>query len=385
MRLNENAARSLALFLTGFGAFLNLYAPQPLLPHFRELFHASELQASLTVSAAVFAVTLTSPVVGVVADWLGRKGVICVAMLALAVTTALAATAETLTQLILWRFLQGICIPGIIAVAMAYISEESAPAVAGSIMARYIIGAVFGGFSGRFFTGLIAAAFGWPAGFLLLGVTTLLCTVVIALILPPARHFLPPGSRAASLRTLREHLRNPDLLATYAVGFSVLFSNTAIFTYVNFRLADPPFGLGPSALSAIFAVYLVGAAVTPLAGRLIDRAGTRRVLVGAVSISALGVLLTLMPVLSSVVVGLTLLATGVFGAQAAASLHVGEAARQARSSAAGLYVSVYYLGGTIGSIVPGIFWAQLGWPGCVACVVVMQLLTTAIATAGWRS
>ncbi len=42
-----------ALFLTGFGAFLNLYAPQPLLPLFRHLFRASELQASLTVSASV--------------------------------------------------------------------------------------------------------------------------------------------------------------------------------------------------------------------------------------------------------------------------------------------------------------------------------------------
>ena len=45
-----------ALFLTGFGAFLNLYATQPLLPLFRELFHASELEVSLTVSASVLAV-----------------------------------------------------------------------------------------------------------------------------------------------------------------------------------------------------------------------------------------------------------------------------------------------------------------------------------------
>ena len=40
-----------ALFVTGFGAFLNLYATQPLLPQFRQLFHASELLVSMTVSA----------------------------------------------------------------------------------------------------------------------------------------------------------------------------------------------------------------------------------------------------------------------------------------------------------------------------------------------
>ena len=167
------------------------------------------------------------------------------------------------------------------------------------------------------------------------------------------------------------------------MGFNVLLTIVATFTYVNFYLADQPFQLGSSALSAIFAVYLIGAAITPTAGRLIDRFGYRRALIGAVGVSGAGMLLTLVPRLPVIVAGLTLLASGVFASQAAASIQVGRAARDARSSAAGLYLTLYYLGGAIGSAVPGIVWSHLGWPGCVAFVLLMQGLMAGIAYTQW--
>src|SRR5512146_119053 len=70
----------LALFVTGYATFINLYVTQPLLPQFRQIFHASELKVSLTVSTAVLAVALAAPLVGLLADTLGRKRVIVAAM-----------------------------------------------------------------------------------------------------------------------------------------------------------------------------------------------------------------------------------------------------------------------------------------------------------------
>jgi MFS family permease len=156
----------------GFATFVNLYATQPLLPRFRQLFQASELMVSLTVSAPVLAVALAAPVVGLLADRLGRKRVIVAVMLGVAVPTALAATAGNLGQLIAWRFLQGLFIPGIIAVAMAYISEETPSQSVGSTMATYVTGTVVGGFAGRFAAGMIAARWGWRAAMMVLGLAT---------------------------------------------------------------------------------------------------------------------------------------------------------------------------------------------------------------------
>jgi MFS transporter, YNFM family, putative membrane transport protein len=373
-----------ALSVTGFTAFLNLYVTQPLLPQFRQVFRASELLVSLTVSGPVLAVALTATMVGLLADAVGRKRVIIVAMLGLAVPTALAGTASNLTQLVVWRFLQGLFVAGIATVTIAYISEETAPKSVGSVMATYVTGTVVGGFAGRFITGLCSVRYGWRATFIILSAITCAGALTTWWLLPKSTRFVRQRNIVQALKPMRMHLANPRLLATYAVGFNVLFCLVAAFTYVNFYLADKPFFLGPTALATIFAVYLIGAAITPAAGRIVDRVGYRKALMGAVVVSATGMILTLVHSVPVIVTGLTLEAAGVFACQPASASHVGKAAKEARSSAAGLYLSFYYLGGFCGSILPGLLWKHAGWSGCVAIMLCMQVMAILIANKWWE-
>ena len=62
--------------LAGFTAFLDLYATQPLLPLLMRVFQASHFAVSLTVTASTVGVAIAAPVVGRVADLIGRKRVI---------------------------------------------------------------------------------------------------------------------------------------------------------------------------------------------------------------------------------------------------------------------------------------------------------------------
>ncbi|MGC4083985.1 MAG: MFS transporter [Vicinamibacterales bacterium] len=109
----------------GFTAFLDLYATQPLLPLLMRVFDASHFDVSLTVTAATLAVALAAPVVGRVADVVGRKRVIVGSAFILAIATALCATATNLTQFIVWRFVQGLMTPGVFAITIAYIHEDT--------------------------------------------------------------------------------------------------------------------------------------------------------------------------------------------------------------------------------------------------------------------
>jgi MFS transporter, YNFM family, putative membrane transport protein len=373
-----------ALSILGFGAFLNFYVTQPILPQFRQVFRASELLVSLTVSAPVLAVALTASIIGLFADAVGRKRVIVAAMLGLALPTALAATASSLGQLVAWRFLQGFFIAGIATVTIAYISEESPLRSVGSTMATYVTGCVVGGFAGRFITGLSSARYGWRASFVILTAVTCAGALAVWWLLPRSTGFVRRRNLAGALRPMGMHLRNPQLLATYAVGFNVLFCLVGAFTYVNFYLADKPFLLGPTALASVFVVYLIGAVITPVAGHIMDRIGQRRALMGAVGLSALGMMLTLIHSVPVIIAGLTLEATGVFACQSASASHVGHAAYEARSSAAGLYNSFYYLGGFAGSILPGLLWRHTGWSGCVAVMLCMQALAVLMANKWWQ-
>ena len=367
----------------GFCAFLTLYAPQPLLPMLARGFHASAGAVSLVLTASTAAVALAAPFAGIVADRLGRKRVIVLSALLLSVPTAGAAASGSLAQMLAWRFWQGVFTPGIFAVTIAYVNDEWEQGV-GAAMSSYVAGTVLGGFSGRMISALVAAHSSWRWSFIALAALDALCAAAMWAWLPPDRHFTRSRRGASAMRAMLRHLRNPPLAATYAVGFCVLFTLIATFTYVNFYLAAPPFRLGTTALGLIFVVYLIGAVVTPVAGRAIDRIGHRFTLVAAFLGGVGGISLTLVPHLPAVLLGLALTSTGVFIAQSAASSYVGRLAEGARGAAVGLYVMFYYTGGSFGAAVPGTFWNRGGWPATVALIAAVQVLTIALCLLFWK-
>jgi sugar phosphate permease len=114
--------------------------------------------------------------------------------------------------------------------------------------------------------------------------------------------------------------------------------------------------------------------------------GLRAGITGAISLSIAGVLLTLSPSLAVIILGLAMLSSGVFIAQTANSSNLRVAAPTgARVTAAGIYITCYYLGGTAAGVVPGVFWALGKWPACVAFIVAMQLVALVIALVSWRT
>lgn len=56
-----------------------------------------------------------------------------------------------------------------------------------------------------------------------------------------------------------------------------------------------------------------------------------------------------------------------------------------RASAAGLYICCYYVGGTVGGVLPAYMWELGKWPACVALIACELALTLAIALMGWRA
>ena len=376
---SSNRLGLLAVMLAGTCTFLNVYCTQPLLPFLRQLFHASELQVSLTVSATTFGVALAAPFVGLMAERIGRKKVIVPALFLLTIPTLLAGTANGIASLVFWRFLQGIFVPGIIAVMIAYIGEEFAGGSVGRVMAAYVTGTVFGGFLGRFIAGLVATHWHWRAAFVVIAAINFLGALAVRQWLPKAKNFVRAESARSVLNDIRMHLRNPRLLATFAMGFGVLFSLVGAFTYVNFYLAEPPFSLTSAGLGAIFCVYLLGLVVTPLSGRFLDRSGFRPTAVLALLFAVSGLACTLSQHLSVVIVGLALFSSGNFIFQAAATVQTGINAGRARSSAAGLYVTLYYIGGSMGATVLGWIWLWRGWHACVAALACSSLVTLGFA------
>jgi MFS transporter, YNFM family, putative membrane transport protein len=389
-RATPNWLAAAAVTLCGACAFLELYCTQPLLPLLARIFHASKTGVGMTVSAATMGVALAAPVFGAFAEQMPRKRVIVYSLLGVSIPTLLAATSTTLGQLIFWRFLQGITVPGIIAVVITYIGEEWPPDKVALIMSFYVSGTALGGLLGRISSGILADRFGWRTSFLVLGAASLAGAAAVAAWLPKGRRRATKSDKSTAQNSflchVRDIFRSRRLVATFAVGFNVLFSLVGVFTWITFHLNAPPYSLSTTALSSLFLVYLLGLVITPAAGYLITRVGLRTGIAGAIVCAISGVLLTLAPSLLAIIAGLALLCTGVFIAQTASSSHLRVAAPAgARVTAAGLYITFYYLGGAAAGVLPGAFWALGGWPACVGFIVSMQTLGLVIALIGWRT
>ena len=202
--------------------------------------------------------------------------------------------------------------------------------------------------------------------------------------LPREKHFVRSEGLATSGRQMLRHLKNPQLVATYAIGFGVLFNFIAVFTYVSFHLAGPPYFFSSTMLGTIFVTYLVGTVVAPWTGWAINRLGRRRLLLAIFAAWVLGTLLTLAPPVWIITLGLIFCAACGMLVQTISTGYVTAIAKEGRSSAVGLYVTAFYVGGSMGAFLPGLAWDRAGWPACVAMVIAVQAAMALIAALAYR-
>jgi len=375
--------RSFAVATAGFAAFVNLYSPQALLPELAKEFHVGPGEISALMTAGTAAIALSAPFTGALADVIGRKRLIAAAMFAVVIPTVIMTFAADVPEMTFWRFVQGLLLPPIFTVAVAYIGDEWPPADVPRVAGLYMSGASVGGFSGRFIPGVLTDVIGWREAIQVVALLTLVAGIIVALLLPRERKFVRSGGLLMSLAQMVRHLRDRRLIATYAIGFGVLFNFIATFTYVSFHLAAPPYLFSPTLLGALFFTYLVSSVAVPWVGRGIALFGRRRFVLGIIAGWIVGALLMLAPPVTVILAGLTLCAVCGMLCQTVSTGYVTMTAAEGRSSAVGLYASIYYIGGSAGAFLTGLAWTTVGWTGCVALIVAVQAIMAGIVAVAW--
>lgn len=353
---------TLALYGSALIVFSDMYITQPILPILSQEFGIAPATAGLSVSAVVLLIALASPIYGPLSDQWGRKRVMVGSCLLLALPTLLCAFAPSFRWLLLGRALQGLCIPGLTAVAVAYLGDTVAPQALGRSVGMWIAANVAGGLTSRVASGLITDFLGWRMAFVSFGLLTLLCALWMGIALLPDRTTSRRGWGAA-YRGMFAHLGNRALVGAFLIGGALFFGFIGIFTYLPYYLTGAPFFLSPTLVAFAYVSYLAGVIVSPWAGRLSNRVPRRVIIAVGLAIAMSGIGLTLIPQLPVVVASLFILCTGMFTAQSTAPALVNTLARTNKGGAGALYLMSYYLGGTLGAVLPGFAWQQWGWWG----------------------
>jgi AAHS family 4-hydroxybenzoate transporter-like MFS transporter len=159
-------------------------------PALRESWDISPALFGPLFGAGLLGTLLGSIVFGSVGDRFGRKPMLTVSTLLFGIMTLMCATAMSIEQLGLYRFVAGLGLGGAIPNVLALISEYSPKRVRATVIvitfAGFPIGAVVGGMA----SARIIPAFGWESVFIVGGVLPILLIPIIALWIPESARYL---------------------------------------------------------------------------------------------------------------------------------------------------------------------------------------------------
>jgi predicted MFS family arabinose efflux permease len=356
-------------FLIGLAAFLtlvDLFATQAILPALARAYGVAPAAMGLAVNASTLGMALAALGVAFFSRRIDRRLGIAAALALLALPTALLAAAPGLASFALLRIAQGLCMATAFALTLSYLAEHCSAADAAGAFAAYIAGNVASNLFGRLMAASLAEHLGIAQSFLAFAALNLAGAALVWLWLGRAAPAPMPQGTTGPLAAWTEHLRNPALRASFAIGFTILFAFIGTFSYVNFVLVREPLALSMMAVGLVYFVFLPAVVATPLAGRAVARFGARRAFRGAIAVAAAGLPLVLAPAVPAVLAGLALIGAGTFFAQATTTGFVGSAATADRGAASGIYLACYFGGGLAGTAVLGLLFDRFGWGACVA-------------------
>lgn len=274
--------------LVGFGVVI------PLLPFYGVHFGASPTAVTWMMACYSLAQFFFSPILGRLSDYVGRRPVLLVSLVASIASYLWLGFANALWMLFAARLLSGAG-AGNIAAAQAYITDVTPPE--GRAKAMGMIGAAFGlGFTvGPALGGLVAGSnpgatdLSRPA-FVAAGLSTLALAIALARLKesrpPQARDGEPRPSR---LRVARDLLERPTLRQLILLFFIAISAFAAMET--TYALwTNSAFGWGPAQVGLVFLyVGMVLVLVQGLLiGRLSRRFGEARLVTAGAALIALG-------------------------------------------------------------------------------------------------
>jgi predicted MFS family arabinose efflux permease len=372
--------RSVVIALIAFLSLVDLFATQAILPALAAHYGVTPGQMGLASNASTFGMLVSGLAVGYFSSSIDRRLGILVSLLLLAIPTTLLAYAPSLGVFAGLRIAQGLCMAAAFTLTLAYLGEHYSAQDSASVFAAYITGNVASNLIGRLISAGVADHFGLAANFYFFAFLNLMGAVLVYFTVEktPVMAKMEDGM-GSHFRAWIMHLQNPHLRASFAIGFCILFAFIGTFTYVNFVLVEPPLGVGMMTLGLIYFVFLPSILTTPLAGRAVERFGTRATFWFALAVAAAGLPLMLLPNLPAVLLGMVLVGVGTFFAQATATGFVSRAATSDRGSASGLYLAFYFFGGLAGAAILGLLFDMFGWEACVAGIGVSLLAAALLA------
>jgi predicted MFS family arabinose efflux permease len=252
----------------------------------------------------------------------------------------------------------------VVPIAPELADDEERGRAVGTVMTGLLLGVLLA----RTVSGWIASFFGWRAVFIFAA----LCNAAFVPLMLRRLPRLPPHTPlpySQALRSLWTLIRTQPLLRESAViGGLVFAAFSAFWTTLVFLLGSRHYHLGAGTAGSFGILGATGALIAPIAGRVADRRGSRAVVTLGLLLLALGfcILWLLGYHILGLVVGVIILDLGAQANQIANQTRIFGLEPGARGRINTIYMTIFFLGGSLGSLFSTMAWARWGWGGVCA-------------------
>jgi predicted MFS family arabinose efflux permease len=345
-------------------AVATLYYNQPLLPQMGAAFGRPPAETTIITTVTQFGYTAGLLFCVPLGDTCRRKQLVCgLAMLNIAalISTALA---QSYAILLFSSFAIGMTTVSAQIVIPA-LASRATRAERGRVTGTLLSGLSAGLLFARAFSGFVGAHGGWRLMFVLAAIIDAILIAILWLRLPDAESndaIAYPQLIGSLWRLVRTE---PILRAACVTGFLMFAAFSALWGSLAGLLSLPPYRFGPDIAGDFGFIAIVGMSLSPLIGRLVDHHGSGPVLTaGAVSLLAAFLLVSgSAKSLIWLVAGAALIDVGSRAGVIANQARIYALSEAARSRLNTVFMTSFFLGGSIGTAVAAEFVARLGWTG----------------------
>ena len=365
--VSERALIWLGAVTTGV-VVTNLFAPQILVGLIGRSLDMSAWQAGLISTLTLLGYALGMLLLMPLVDLLENKRLI-MRTLACAVLAALGtALAPTPTLLLVATFILGVSCAAI-QMTVPLIASMIPSARRGQAIGEVVSGLMFGILLSRPVASLVADAWNWRGFYVLSAISMTLLSGALGRYLPTLRP-QTKTSYGTLLLSFPKLLREERVLRVRAwTAALAMASFSAFWAAVALRLPDAPFMLDAKGIALFALIGVAGAAAASLTGRWGDRGWTRPLLVTAhlliiasLALCAWSALLeSRVAALLVLSVGAILLDFGITADQTLGRRAINLLRPEARGRLNGLFVALFFLGGTVGAAAASLAWSYSGW------------------------
>lgn len=364
MILSENSPNRINLFgflviiLTGLFNFSALYSPQPLYPVLSSHFNVSSAKI-LLLQTVVFIPLCIAPIFyGKIIGRFHPKFVLSYGFIALGCFQILFCFSDNFEILLAARFMQGLFIPAVMTAVLSYISVSVRQNRIQTYISYYMASTMAGGVLGRIVSGLSADNFAWWSGFIFLGAGSIFTGGLAFFLNVAGDKNMPASKNAGYIKAIKDKRVLYPILA----GMAGFFMFSSVMNSLSLRLKELSSELSSFSISLSYIGSLAGAVTSSLLPRLLKKYdNTWVIMIFSFILMSLSVFIMTLHVIS-VNIGAMFIFCGMFIIiHSLAAGSVNKVSGYGKGELNGLYFSMYYSAGALGSFAPGIVYIRYSW------------------------